>query len=227
MSLTTTVTFADLADAYDGELSDLTDAHEDLVAHAEAEYGDAPEWPREVVGLSQAIDESVKRIQQRQHLLGDVLADEYPDGDFTLRMLTGSDMEAIEADLRMEADTRDADLGGGELETYRKQVTVAASIESAPGDLPTGDDADREAVRDAYPNALLLALHEQVERFNGAGDVDFRARGVGSDPLAAAGIPARQTPSGETSSDTPAPSTPDATPTDPDPADSGNSSSTN
>jgi len=124
MTLTTSVSFTDLADAYDAELERLTDAYDDLEAHARDEHGDPSEWPRETVGLAQAIDESAKRIQQRQHLLGERLADEY-DGTFSIRMLSGADMEGVESDLRMEASNRGVDLA--ELDTYRKQLAVAAA----------------------------------------------------------------------------------------------------
>lgn len=172
-SITTTVSFSDLAGQYDSELDDLRDAHNELVSHALEEYGDdGHEWPESVRATIDAYEAAGKQIQRRQHSL-DQLTGEYDDGTFTLAMLSGADLMEIETDLRVEARERDADVN--DLQALRQQLTVDAATVDAPAGVPTGDDGS--PLPSECPSPLTLSLYDQVERLNTAGAVDFRAPG--------------------------------------------------
>lgn len=191
MPITTTVTWQDLQTAHDDELADLRDAYDELREKARAEYGDdalTQDLPTDPDNLSDderalyvyqqkvnQYDSAAQSIQKRQHILGQ-LADEYGDGAFELKMLTGTEMMDVEAELRMEAQQRDVSVDV--IQVKRNALTVDAATVDAPEGIPREDGSP---VPSACPNALTLALWEQVERFNSAGATDFRPVGFGED----------------------------------------------
>lgn len=173
--ITTTVTLADLRDQYDDELAEFRDAFEEVVEHAREEYGDRAEWPDAVRQTAEAYEEAGKSIQRRQHAL-DRFADEYGDGAFEVKMLSGAELMSIESDLRTEAAGRDVD--PETLSAYRQQLTVDAATVDAPAGVPTDDDGPLPS---ECPNPLTLSLYDVVERLNTAGAADFRAPGFGDE----------------------------------------------
>lgn len=202
MTITTSVTWSDLRTAYDDELAELRDAYEEIRDLAVEEYGDGaldrplpndpetlPDDQRDLwvyQQQAQQYDEAAKSIQKRQHML-DRLADEYGDGTFEIKMLSGEETMDIETELRMLAQSND-EMPVGAVELRRNGLTVDAATVDAPEGVPR-DDEDSPTPSDA-PNALTLALWEQVEAFNNAGETGFRAEGFGDsgrpDPTAAA-----------------------------------------
>ena len=198
-TITTTLTFDDLIASYDPELDELEDAYHDVVEFAEDEYGDnMGQWPKSVRAMASMFDQSGKSIQQRRHVL-ETLRDEYDDGTFTIKMLTGSELIDVETRLRMEAKSRDVEVA--ELQTYRQQLTADAATVEAPEGVPRDDD-DSPLISEC-PNPLTLAIHEHVERLNTSGSVDFRAPGFGDRTLSAdSSSPELPTQSKATSSDT-------------------------
>jgi hypothetical protein len=180
VTITTTVAWADLHAALDDELADVRDAYDDLAAHATEEYGD--EWRTATTtddtlaalqDQAERYDQTARSIQQRRQML-DRLEEEYGSGDFEVKLLTGSETMAIETDLRLEAQQRDIDLAV--IQTKRNALTVDAAVVDAPEGVPRDDDGS--PTPSECPNALTLALWEQVERFNNAGDPDFTAAGL-------------------------------------------------
>lgn len=209
-TITTTVTFDDLSTAYDDELAELREAYEDVVAFAEEEFGpdafdrpipeDGDEGDREALATlkqqARVYEESGKSIQNRQHVL-DSLKESYSGMDFTIKMLTGSELMDIETELRMEAQAKGVEVST--LQATRKQLTVDAATVDAPPEVPRDDDGN--PTPSECPNPLTFALHDQIERLNTSGATDFRAPGFGDETD---GLPASSGPptrAGEASSD--------------------------
>lgn len=190
-AITATVTWQDLITGYDDELSDLRDAYTEITSLATEEYGD--DWqdtpvpsdpgdvPDEKMELwtyqqqAQQYEQAAKSIQQRQHLL-DTLSERFGDGEFEIKMLSGSETMDVEADLRMMAQQRDVDMDV--IQIRRNALTVDAATVDAPEGVPR-DDAGSPTPSEC-PNALTLALWERVQAFNNAGETDFQAAGFGN-----------------------------------------------
>lgn len=225
-TITTAVTFDDLASAYDDELDDLRDAYDDVTDLATDRFGDdaldrpvpsdadaAPDDLTELVVLQQqalAYNEAAKQIQQRQHVIGR-LADAYGDAPFEIAMLTGAELMDIETELRMEANKRGVNVTA--LTALRQQLVVDAATVDAPDAVPRDDDDS--PVPSECPNPLTLALYEQVETLNAAGDTGFTAPGFepagGLGP--ASGVSDAPMPAGEPSKpSSPTPATDDSMP---------------
>lgn len=206
-AITSTVTWADLTAAYDHELDDLREAYDELCTQAEYEYGEgwqsqpATEETLQVYQQqAQQYDEAAKSIQKRQHLLGQ-LPEEYGDGDFELKMLTGEETMQVETELRMLAQQEDVSVDV--VQVRRNALTVDAATVDAPEGVPREDGSP---VPSECPNALTLALWEQVESLNNAGETGFRAEGFGDSPVpTTADTSAAPTPSAASST----PSAPD------------------
>lgn len=180
MTITTTVTFHDLSAQYDDELADLRAAYEDTVALARERYGDdamdtnpsGVENGDDLAQLQQtaeAYNEAGKSIQQRQHAL-ETLADEYDGDEFTVAMLSGSELMDIETELRMAAQSKDTD--PAVMQAKRKGMVVDAATVDAPDGITDPSDA---------PNPITLSLYDVVERLNQGGTPDFRAPGFGDE----------------------------------------------
>jgi len=181
MTITTTVSWADLQAAYDAELADLRDAYDDVWSHGREEYGEG--WQSQpatdealqvLQQKAQQFDEAAKTIQKRQHLLGQLQV-QYGDGEFELKMLTGEETMQIETELRTLA--RQEEISVDVIEVRRNALTVDAATVDAPEGVPRGDDDS--PVPSECPNALTLALWEQIESLNNAGETGFRAEGFG------------------------------------------------
>lgn len=176
MTLTTEITFADLITAREDELADLREAYEEFLAYGEDEHGDGQEsWPAELVQQVAMLNETAKTIQQRIHVL-ERYREQYDDDTFEIAMLTGQELSDIETELRGEAATRD--VGVDVLQAERKQKVVDAATVDAPEDVPRVDGTPAPS---ECGNPLAFALYEAVERFNGSGDMDFRAPGFESE----------------------------------------------
>lgn len=208
-TVTTTVTFADLAAQYDDELADLRDAYEETVALAREDYGEdamGRRIPRDMdddaladlAALQRsaaAYDESGKQIQKRQHAL-ERLADQYDGDAFRIKMLSGAELMDIGTELRMLATQRDVEKDA--LDDQRQALVVDAAVVDAPEGVPTDDDGDPEPSR--AENPLTIALYEAVERLNSTGSVDFRAPGFAESAPAVVEPSARRTSAGDSSS---------------------------
>jgi len=210
MPITTTVTWADLRQALTTERADLRDAYDELRAQATDEYGDdaldqtLPDDPDAVdperkdlwVYQSQIkrYQQAAQTIDQRLNLL-DRLQSEYGDGDFEIKLLSGSETMDIETELRMEANQQNVSLDA--LAVQRNARTVDAATVDAPEGVPTDDDGS--PTPSECPNGLTLALYQQINDLNSAGETGFTAAGFGdgdtdqspladtSDPLPGAG----------------------------------------
>jgi len=202
MNITQTVSWANLTAAYDTELNDLRDAYDELIDQAREKYGEG--WQSQPATdetlqvyqqQAQQYDEAAKSIQKRQHLLGQ-LSEEYGDGDFELKMLTGEETMQVETELRMLAQQEDVSVDV--IQVRRNALTVDAATVDAPEGVPR-DDED-SPVPSECPNALTLALWEQVESLNNAGETGFRAEGFGDTTgLSTADTSAAPTPSAASS----------------------------
>jgi hypothetical protein len=182
--ITASVSWADLTAAYDTELTDLRDAYDELVQQARDEYGDGwqttpatDDTHRVYQQQAQQYDEAAKSIQKRQHLLNE-LKSEYGNGDFELKMLSGTETMQIETELRTLA--QQDDISVDVIQVRRNALTVDAATMDAPDGIPR-DDAG-SPVPSECPNALTLALWDQVESLNNAGETGFRAKGFGDSP---------------------------------------------
>jgi len=188
MTATTDLTFGDLKAQYDDDLETLREAYEDVTEHGRAEYGDREEWPDEVRGRAEALNESAKQIQNRQHAV-ETLAADYGDGPFRVKVLSGAELMDVELDLRAEAQARDVDAEA--IQGYRKRLLVDAATVDAPAEVPTDDDGT--PAPSELPNPITLALYDCVERLNNTGATDFRAPGFespgDSDPDATSATP--------------------------------------
>jgi len=222
--ITTTVTWADLQNALNSELADLRDAYDDLRATARDEFGDdaldrtLPNDPDQLDDDERDLyvyrrqlaqyDEGAKTIQRRQHAL-ERIRDEYGDGDFEIKMLSGEETLEIEQELRMLAQERDVSVSV--VETRRNGLVTDAAVVDAPDDFPTGEDGTPKP--SAAPNALTIALWEQANALNNSGDEDFTAAGFGDSPAPASSpgdTSATPTASGGSSTHSDAVATPDA-----------------
>lgn len=184
-AITTTVTWADLQSAYDDELADLREAYDELVAKATETYGadaldqlvtDDDSDLRVYQTQAEQYDQAAKTLQKRQHVI-ERLAEQYGDGAFEIKMLTGSETMDIETELRMEA--QQSDLSMEALNIRRNALTVDTATVDAPEGVPRDDDGS--PTPSECPNPLTLALWEHVERYNNAGATDFRPAGFGED----------------------------------------------
>jgi len=218
MSITTSVTWGDLISAYDNELDEYREAYEELRETARDEFGDdwrsetLPDSPDALTDEQQtrwayqqqadAYEQSVETIQQRQHLL-DRLREEYGEGSFELKMLTGEETMEIETELRMLAQQSDRSVDV--VQVRRNTLTVDAATVDAPDGVPRDDGSPAPS---ECPNGLTLALWGQVQALNNAGETGFTPAGLGDEQQA-------DSPGG--SSDTLEPSAPSSTPSAPTP----------
>jgi len=195
MTATTDLTFGDLKAQYDDDLETLREAYEDVTEHGRAEYGDREEWPDEVRGRAEALNESAKQIQNRQHAV-ETLAADYGDGPFRVKVLSGAELMDVELDLRAEAQSRDVDAEA--IQGYRKRLLVDAATVGAPEGVPRADSeaggtVDGDPAPSKCENPITLALYDCVERLNNTGATDFRAPGFespgDSDPDATSATP--------------------------------------
>lgn len=199
--ITTTVTWGDLISQHDDELADLRDAYDEIADLAREEYGDdaldrtlpgdadlLDDAERDLYVYQQQAaqyDEAAKTIQNRKHVL-ETLREEFGDGDFEIKMLTGEETMDIETELRMLAQRKDVSVDT--IQIRRNGLTVDAATVDAPEGVPQ-DGADDPAPSLA-PNPLTLALWEQVQRFNNAGATDFRPEGLGDGDVSGPGASA-------------------------------------
>lgn len=210
MSITTTVTWADLIDAQNTELDDLRDAYEEVAQLAREKYGDDAlqrpvpsdpgdeEMQRLAVLQQQAAmyDRAGKQYQQRIHLL-EQLRDELGTDPFRVKMLSGAEVLDTEAQLRADVDGEDDE---GSIQARRNQRTVNAAVVDAPGGVPTETVTDEDGEEyetpkpSEAPNALVDSLFDAVQKFNSAGDPDFRAAGFGGPGPASAASGSSATP---------------------------------
>jgi hypothetical protein len=181
MTITQTVTWDDLEASYDQEFDDLREAYDELVEEARDEYGErwqsqpaTDETLQVYQEQAEQYDEAAKSIQKRQHLL-DQLKDRYGDGEFEIKMLTGEETMQVETELRMLA--KQEDVGVDVIQVRRNALTVDAATIDAPDAVPR--DEDGSPVPSESPNALTLALWDQVESLNNAGETGFRPEGFG------------------------------------------------
>lgn len=179
--ITTTVSWDDLIHAYDDELADLRDAYDEIEALATDEYGeDALERPATEDTLqvyqTQAAqyDEAAKSIQKRQNVL-ERLRDEYGEGEFEIKMLSGEETMQIETELRRLAQSQDVSVDV--VQVKRNALTVDMATVDAPEGVPSDEDGPTPS---QAPNALTLSLWEHIEAFNNAGETGFTAGGFGS-----------------------------------------------
>lgn len=194
--ITTTVTWADLKNAHNTELEELRDAYEEIVDLATDRYGEdamdrhlsadpdlLSEDERDLYVYQQQAaqyDQAAKSIQQRRAIL-ETLQEEYGDGEFEIKMLTGEETMDIETQLRMDAQQQGVDVSV--IQAKRNGLTVDRATVDAPEGIPR--DSEGEPKPSDAPNALTLSLWEQIEKFNNAGTPDFRAEGFGDhDPVA-------------------------------------------
>ena len=213
MPITTSVTWQDLRDAQERELSDLREAYDELETLAQEEYGDdalTRPVPNDLGDIDdsdllqraaihqqiQLLKQSRETVEQRLNLLS-VLEDELGDGEFEIKMLSGQEAMQVEVDLRTDADAKEWDRQT--LQIVRNQRTVDAAVVDAPEGVPRQDESP---VPSECPNALVNTLFEQVQRFNSAGQTDFRPEGFGSPaPLEPSVSSATPTPSKRPSSE--------------------------
>jgi len=222
--ITQTVTFDDLAAQYDDELDDLRDAYDDATDLITDEYGpdalerhvpDDPDDDRleRLAGLRQTrqvYDETAKTIQRRQNALAE-LAEEYDGDAFEISILSGTDLMAVETELKALARKRDVEMQ--EVQHERRGLVADRGTVDAPEDFPHEDDSP---VPSQGPNPVMIALYEAIETLNNAGTTDFTAPGFGDGPDSGAlATSATPTPSGSVS--------PPSNPTTSDTPDSGDS----
>lgn len=189
MTITTQVTWQDLQSSLDSELTELREAHGEIRELAIEEY-DEDALDRVLPNDPDLLDEEDKDlyvyqqqleqynqtagvIQNRKNLL-DKLQEEYGSGPFEIKLLSGEETMEIEQELRMLAQGDGVEMSSVQIK--RNALTVDKAVVDAPGgDFPTDEDGSPKPSK--CPNGLTLALWEQVERYNNAGDVDFRAGG--------------------------------------------------
>lgn len=180
-AITTTVTWEDLISAYDAELQEYHEAYSDLEVLATDEFDadlTTPTSDDELSAIQQQAaryDAAAQELDKRQHVLEN-LRDELGDGPFELKMLTGQETMRIERELRMEAHEQDIPVSV--IQTKRNQMVADTATVDAPEGIPRGEDGPEPS---QAPNALTLALFEQIERYNNAGATDFRPAGCGDE----------------------------------------------
>jgi len=201
--ITTTVTWKDLQSSIQSELDDLRDAYDELTELAEDEYGE--DWQSRptddsTLGVYQEqaeqYEQAAESMQKRQHLLTQ-LRDEYGDGDFEVAMLSGEETMEIETQLRMLAQSEDTSMDV--IQVRRNALTVDAATVDAPEGVPRDNGSP---VPSECPNALTLALWEQVEAYNNSGETDFQPEGFG-EQQAPSPAASSEAPSGSETSSTP------------------------
>lgn len=188
-AITTTVSWDDLITAYDSELAEYREAYADLREYVADEFDtdlSTPTDDDDLTAIQQQAaryEQGVEEVQKRQHML-ETLRDRLGEGDFKIKMLSGRETMRIEKAVRAAVDE---ETPIGVVQTRRNQRTVDAATVAAPEGVPTDDDGS--PTPSEAPNALTLALWEQVERFNNAGAVDFRPAGCGDGdrPVSAVG----------------------------------------
>lgn len=230
MTITATVTIADLISAYDDELRELREAYEDAMDAIETEFGsdaaDAPipsdiEGDRErLAALRQsasAYEDAGKTIQKRNKAL-ELLAEDLDGEAFELRMLTGAQLMDIETDLKLKAQAQGIDQSA--VQHYRKALVVDAATVDAPGGIPRDDDGSPQPSEAGNP--LTLALYEQVQALNESGATDFRAPGFGDGDTPSPAVASSETPRSSPPASTPSPTADGETPAS-DTPDSGDS----
>lgn len=188
---TATVTIQDLIASYQQELDDLRDAYEETQDHIQDEYGDdaldqPPEGgddegdPDKLEALQQqcmVMNEQAKLLQSRIHAL-ESLRDDHGPAEFSLKMLSGSELMDIETELRMQAQSAGVD--PSVLQSTRQRLAVDAAVVEAPDWVPRDSDGSPEP--SGCVNPLTMALYEHVENLNNSGAVDFRAPGFDDEP---------------------------------------------
>lgn len=180
MDITTTVSWDTLIHAHDDDLEQYREAYQDLETHAHEEYDaalDAPATDDDLRAIQQQAaryEQAVEELQRHQHALKS-LRDNLGDGDFEIKMLSGQEALEIAKEVQMEA--RQNDTPPSVVETQRNQLVADAATVAAPEGVPTDDEGS--PVPSQLPNVLATALFEQVQRYNTAADVDFRAAGCG------------------------------------------------
>jgi len=203
-AITTTVTWQDLRDAQQRELDDLEAAYEELEELADDDALNRP-VPSDLSEIedddllqraaiqqqAELLEQSRATIEKRINLLSE-LEDRLGAGPWEIKMLSGQEVMATEADLRTDAQAND--WGRQTTQMRRNYYTVDAAVVDGPEDIPRSDDGTLN-VSEHVPNALVNSLYEQVERFNSAGDPDFRPEGFGSSgglgPSVSSGTPSQ------------------------------------
>jgi len=214
VTITTTLTWADLRAAYADELADLKDAYHEVAGVAADEYDAgletvAPDDDRlqALKANARQFEQAVEEIQKNRHVLEQLEA-EYGDGAFEIKMLSGDEVLENDTELKLQADRRGVPVET--LQHKRNALVVDAATVDAPDGVPT-DDSGSPVPSDA-PNPLTFALWEQVEQLNDAGETDFTPAGVsdGGDiqPAATSATPT-PTDSGADSSTNGDPTTPE------------------
>lgn len=197
MSITTTITWTDLTNQYQDQLSDLEDAHTELKEQIQSEFGDdaltrqVPEPEKVADVFTDGEETEIKRLSIYKQLasqyesaktnidstleLLDKLKGEYGSGDFEVKMLTSQEVVDLESELRMDAK---GDVDGQVLKMQRNLRTVDAAIIDAPEGVPRDDDGS--PVPSECPEGLVDALYDQVQKYNSAGDTGFTSSGFQS-----------------------------------------------
>ena len=201
-AITTTVTWQDLRDAQQRELDDLEAAYDELETLADDDALNRP-VPSDLSAIededllqraaiqqqAELLNQSRATVEKRLNLL-DELEDRLGAGPWEIKMLSGQEVMATEADLRTDAQAND--WGRQTTQMRRNYYTVDAAVVDGPDEIPRSEDGTLN-VSEAVPNALVNSLYEQVERFNSAGDPDFRPEGFGSsgalEPSVSSGTP--------------------------------------
>lgn len=190
MNITTTVSWDTLISAHDAELAEYRDAYQELRELAAEEYDaalDDPTSDEELQAIQQQAaryEQAVQELQRHRNAL-ETLRGQLGDGDFEIKMLSGQ--EALEVAKQVQTDAYQENTPPSVIETERNQLVADMATVDAPEGVPTDDDGSPEP--SALPNVLATALFEQVQRFNTAADVDFRAEGCGdADPQGPSGV---------------------------------------
>jgi hypothetical protein len=174
MPLTDTVTFTDLIARYESEQEELQDAYDELREFATTDHGDNKlQWPEELQQMAVLYEQTAEQLEQRINILSR-LQDEYNDGAFTIKMLSGQDTLDIETELKVMA--RDKGVDVEVVEHERNKLLVDKAVVDAPESIPREDDSP---VVSQAESALMRSLFEAIQTFNQAGDTDFRASGFG------------------------------------------------
>lgn len=219
MTLTTTVTWADLRASIKRQLEDVEESYAELDEQATDEYGDNwfhlpvesdtddedDESDRdEVLAAYQQqahkYDESAKSLQSQLNLIGR-LSDELGDEAWEFKMLSGQ--ESMDIATEMRGLIKMDDYSQADVMERRNSAVIDAATVDAPEGVPreTRTDDGGEEYETPVPsecgNSLGVLLFEAIQRFNSAGDPDFRPEGVGL------GSPSRMQTSGMSGPPTP------------------------
>jgi len=184
MDITTTVTWDTLLHANDSELEEYREAYRELEEIAREEHDadlDTPTADDHLQAIQRQAaryEQAVQELQRHKNAL-ETLRDELGDGDFEIKMLSGQ--EALEVSKEIQTDAYQNDTPPSVIETERNQLVADTATVDAPEGVPREDEGS--PVPSELPNVLATALFEQVQRFNTAADVDFRAEGCGDAAL--------------------------------------------